>query len=388
MPSLLEKFRLSSFRDVVSRLKLIIFRYLFKEVLAALTAVTLVLVLLFLSNQLIRYLGYAAAGKIPANLLMQLMGFEIPYLLALLLPLGLYLGIILAYGRMYADSEIPVMQACGFGIRKLIRYTLAVTVLVATAVFVLVLWVNPWLATQKAQGLSQEHMIDSLQPGRFQIINGGNSVIYVEKIARNRVAANNIFVAQEKPNPSDPDSGNAWTVISADKAYQAKDNTNANFVVSADGNRYDGVPGHNAFKVIQFKKYAIRIPPTVVDERRVEQEAQPTTKLWRHYNRPLAAGELQWRLSMPLSVFILALLAIPLSRVRPRQGRFSHLLPAVLLYIIYVNLLFMARNWVDLKIVPVEFGMWWVHGMMFGLACILLFLQSRFSSRRAKGSLV
>ena len=89
----------------------IISRYLLKEVLASLLAVTIVLLLIFLSNQLVRYLSYAASGKIAAHLVVQLMGFEIPYLLALLLPLGLYLGIILAFGRLYADSEMAVLNA-------------------------------------------------------------------------------------------------------------------------------------------------------------------------------------------------------------------------------------------------------------------------------------
>ena len=62
---------------------------------------------------------------------------------------------------------------------------------------------------------------------------------------------------------------------------------------------------------------------------------------------PAAAAELQWRFALPISVLMLALLAIPLSHVRPRQGRYSHILPAILIYIVYMNLLFIARNWVE-----------------------------------------
>ena len=109
---------------------MIISRYLMKEIFSALLAVTLVLLLIFLSNQLVRYLSYAASGKIAANIVLQLLGFEIPYLLALLLPLGLYLGIILAYGRLYVDSEMPVLNACGLGLKRLVKIAFGVTIAV------------------------------------------------------------------------------------------------------------------------------------------------------------------------------------------------------------------------------------------------------------------
>src|SRR4051812_29662838 len=102
---------------------MIISRYLIKEVFYALLAVTLVLLLVFLSNQLVRYLGYAASGKVAANVLLQILGFEASFLLALLLPLGLYLGIISTYGRLYADNELRIMQASGFSTQKLAQIT-------------------------------------------------------------------------------------------------------------------------------------------------------------------------------------------------------------------------------------------------------------------------
>ena len=70
---------------------MIISRYLLKEVCITLLVVTFVLLLVFLSQELVRYLNYIAAGKLAVNMLLRLLGFEIPYLLALLLPLVLHL---------------------------------------------------------------------------------------------------------------------------------------------------------------------------------------------------------------------------------------------------------------------------------------------------------
>ncbi len=349
-----------------------------KEVVATLLAVTLIFLLIFLSNQLVRYLSYAAAGKIAASIVIRLMGFEIPYLLALLLPLGLYLGIILAYGRLYADSEMPVLNACGLSLKRVVVITSWVAVGVAVVVLVLMLWVNPQLAMQRDQNIAQNTIIDTLRPGRFQVINDGRWVVYVESIPRSRKQANNVFIAEAIKKP---EAGNntPWVVLSADKGYQEKDPvSHENFVVTSHGSRYEGTPGDNAYKVIQFEKYAVHIPTAGLSSARQAIEAIPSATLWYGYTNPEYAGELQWRLSMPISAMILMLMAIPLSRVRPRQGRYSHLVPAMLLYIIYVDLLFVARNWVDQKNVAIGVGLWWVHLVFLAVGGLLLMVQSDY----------
>lgn len=357
---------------------MIIFRYLIKEVLAALLGVTFVLLLIFLSNQLVRYLSYAASGKIASSILIQLMGFEIPYLLALLLPLGLYLGIILAFGRLYADSEMPILNACGVGVKRLLKIISLLSSSVAAIVLVLMLWVNPLIADQKGKQISQHNLLETLRPGRFQVIHDGRWVVYVEKISRDHKQASNLFIAEEvqKAAPEDPAS---WVVVSAAHGMQEVDPaTKDNFIVTAEGNRYEGMPGQNAFKVIEFQKYAMRVPVPDVSLTHQEQEAIPSEKLLADYHNSTSAAELQWRISVAISALVLSLLAVPLSQVRPRQGRYSSFLPAMLLYIIYINLLFVARNWVEQKSVPVLIGMWWVHLLMLSVAVILLFLQNNY----------
>jgi len=358
----------------------IISRYLIKEVVAALLAVTVVLLLIFLSNQLVRYLSYAASGKIAAHLVVQLMGYEIPYLLALLLPLSLYLGIILAYGRLYADSEMAVLNACGMGTKQLLQVTSMLAVVVTGIVVVLMLWINPVIARDKARGLAQNNILDTLRPGRFQVLGDGRRVVYVEKISRDRQHADNLFIAEEK-KPLPDDNNASWVVVSAAHGFQVKEpTTQEKFIVSTDGYRYEGIPGRNEYKIIQFKQYSVRAPAPISNVR-LEQEAIPTAKLWADYANPTSAAELQWRLSMPLSVLVLMLLALPFSHIRPRQGRYINLLPAVLVYIIYVNLLFVSRNWVEIKMVPIFLGMWWVHLTILAVAILFVFMQHRYQLR-------
>lgn len=362
---------------------MIISRYLTKEVLGTLLAVTLVLLLVFLSQQLVRYLSYAASGKLGANILFQLMGFEIPYLLALLLPLGLYLGILLAYSRMYADNEMTVLHACGFSINRLVVITSSFTVVLALIVLVLTLWVNPWLAAQKdqliAQSISTDNILDTLMPGRFQVSSDGRRVLYVERINRSRKQATNIFIA-DQGKPIEDGNVSSWTVVSAEHGSQMRDpESQDHFVVATDGFRYEGVPGQNDFKIIQFKKYAARMPQPIMTSKRQQEESVATRTLLKNYHDSESAAEVQWRFSMPISVLMLGLLAIPLSHIRPRRGRYSQLLPALLIYIVYVNTLFIARAWVEQKTLPIGLGMWWVHSIVFIIAGLLLLSQAGFS---------
>lgn len=361
---------------------MIINRYLNKEILSTLFAVTLILMLVFLSQQTVRYLGYAASGKIASNILLPLLGFEIPYLLVLLLPLGLYLGMFLVYSRLYADSEMFVLNASGCGSGQLMRATIPLTLLVAAIVMALSLWVNPWIASQKgkliAKGMTEENILKTLMPGRFHVSSDGRRVIYVESISQRHKQAENLFIAEEKKPTKE--QANNWSseqlnqvIISAVQGSPFYDKAlKEHFVVAANGYRYEGVPGQNEYKIIQFKKYAVHIPDATFESDRELQEGVPTLRLWKNYSKPTYAAELQWRCSLAIAPLLLALLVFPLSRVKPRQGRYLMAIPALLIYTLYINLLFVARHWVELGTLPAYLGMWWVHAVFFVAALVLL----------------
>ena len=359
---------------------MIISRYLIKEVCYALFAITLVLLLVFLCNQLVRFLSYAASGKIAANVLLQVMGFEISFLLALLLPLGLYLAIIATYSRLYADNELGVMHSSGLSTQKLVYFTTRLALVVMAIVMILTLWINPYIARQKdkliSQGVASGNVINNLMPGRFQLSGDENRVFYVESIARNHQQAHNLFIAEKKKIT--PEGVNPWTVLSAEEGYQMVDPASKDkFVVAVNGYRYEGTPGQKAYKIIQFSKYAVRLPDQDIEVAHQAQAVIPTTVLWQHYfDNPRNASELQWRLSMPLSALLLALLAVSLSYVRPRQSRYAHVLPAILIYIIYVELLFTARDWIEQKTLPISLGLWWVHGVLIVFIVMAFLWQS------------
>ena len=198
---------------------MIITRYLTREVSTALLGVVTVLLLAFLSQQVVRYLNYVAVGKIPTTVLLQLVSFEIPYLLALLLPLSLYLGILLAYGRMHADNEMSILQLSGFDDRRLLRLTGMIALTVAGIIFLLMLWINPLISAKRQQIMQSDeatlHLIQTLIPGRFQVSPDGKHVMYVEKLSRDHQRASNVFIAKKKKKTSE--SPAIWAVVSAEE---------------------------------------------------------------------------------------------------------------------------------------------------------------------------
>lgn len=360
---------------------MIIKRYLTKEVVMSMMAVIAVLMLAFVSQQIVRYLNFVAIGKIATSVLLELVSFEIPYLLGILLPLALFLGILLAYGRMYADQEMAILNMSGFGDRQLRRLTLTLAFFIAGIVLVLMLWINPWISLKRQAVMKSDeatlHMIETLMPGRFQVSPNGNHVMYVESLSRDHKRAQNVFIAEQKKVPDQPDK-NQWMLIVAEQGYQTHlKHVPDPFFVTEDGFRYEGTPGQNDYKIIKYKTYAIRIPQTDVRIIHPENEAMSVSALWENYHTPKLAAELQWRISVAVSVIVLALLAVPLSKVQPRKSRFLILLPAIILYIVYFNLLIVARHWVERAPDVSGLGMAWVHLGMFALAMILITWRSR-----------
>lgn len=359
---------------------MIISRYLSREIINALVVVTTILLAAFICQQVVRYLNYVAIGKIPTGILLKLVSFEIPYLLALLLPLGLYVGILLSFGRLYADNEMAILQLCGYGHQRVMRVTGIIALLISAVVLFLMLWINPWISAKRQQVMASDeatvHLIQTIMPGRFQVSADGSHVMYVEKLSRDRQRAENVFMAQKK-NSADA-LQNTWMLVLANEGYQIKDpDSHDQLFVTTNGYRYEGAPGQNDYKIIQYKKYAVRILQNDMHINHQEVEILSTLQLWQDYSNAKYAAELQWRFSIAISAFLLALLAVPLSRVAPRESRYLMLVPAVLIYIIYVHLLFIARHWVEQGMMPVNIGMWWVHAVLLFFIIILGFLHSR-----------
>ncbi|CAN5367970.1 LPS export ABC transporter permease LptF [soil metagenome] len=349
---------------------MLIFRYISKEIIATLTAVTAILVVILLCNQFIRYISAAAVGKFAAGMILQLMLLQVPHLLSLLLPLGLFLGILLVFGRLYADSEMTVLAACGVSKLKLLQMLMILASALAIIVAILSFWIIPRIANYSNQLLVEARsapMVEKMLPGRFLASNEGRRVYYVEKMSRDHQQLRNIFVA-EQPVDNKVD---VWTIVSAATGYQTVEpKSGEHYMVIVNGYDYQGEAGSKEYKVVRFNKAFLQIASQAVSTS-TDQDAKTTWDLVLAMKNPRDMAELQWRISLPLSVLLLGFLALPLSYVKPRQGRYIQLLPAILIYIFYANMMFVSRDWLEEGKISPMLGLWWLHASLFGVGILI-----------------
>ncbi|EQM67856.1 lipopolysaccharide export system permease protein [Pseudomonas alcaligenes] len=364
---------------------MIVFRYLSREVLVTLSAVSAVLLVIIMSGRFIKYLAQAAQGVLDPGVLFLIMGFRLPGFLELILPLGLFLGFLLAYGRLYLDSEMTVLAATGMSQQRLMAYSLAPATLVALLVAWLSLGLAPQGVAQVARILNEQDALtefDTLVPGRFQTMKNGTRVTYTESLSADRGELGGVFISEKRLSQNNKERGIG--VLVAEKGSQVIHKDGSRYLILENGYRYDGNPGKADYRAIKYETYGILLPKPEISGEIGEREAIPTSELIGSDN-PRYQAELQWRLSIPLLVFVVTLLAVPLSRVNPRQGRFLKLLPAILLYMAYLSLLIAARGQLDKGKIPMALGLWWVHGMFLLVGLSLLYwepMRLKWAARR------
>ncbi len=174
--------------------------------------------------------------------------------------------------------------------------------------------------------------------------------------------------------------GNGVVVIVAARGERRVEADGQLTFVLYDGRRYEGVPGERNFRIVEFAEHGM--PVRLVERSGGEQPVETKTlAALAGSPDPADRAELQWRISSPLSLFVLALLAVPLSRSRPREGRYARLGVGILVYITYLNLLSIARAWVEREQVPDWLGVWWVHVLLGVLGFVLLARQSGWFTR-------
>ena len=361
----------------------IIARYITKEIVTTFCVVTIVLLLIVLSNRFVHYLAKAATGELPISVVFNIVGLYIPELLSYLIPLGLFVAILFAFGRLYVDSEMTVFAACGISTQYIIRLTLTIASIIMLLTALLTLWIVPKVAEIREQVMSEGEtfgVMQSLLPERFQTFSDGSLVFYIEGAAAKKDdSLKGIFIAERPSQPGSTERG--WTLITAEEAQiKREDNDESFYLVLRKGQRYQGLPGTANYTVISFDEYGRAIPNNN------EQKPSDTLRLVNtttllNSDLPQDAAELQWRLSLPISVIILALIAVPLARVRTRQDRFARFLPAIVIYIIYYNLFTISRRWVAAGVIPSYLGVWWVHGLFLCVALVLIAKETHWFKR-------
>ncbi len=357
-------------------MKRILDRYVFREIALSWLGVTLVLLMILLTNQFARVLGDVAKGKLPKNAAFDVIGLSAAQYLTILVPIGLFLAVMLALGRLYRDSEMPAMMACRVGPSGIYRPLLWLLVPLALGVAWLSLEGTPQ-ALSTIERISAEARreadLNSIEPGRFTVFGPDRAVVYGERVTPEGFMES-VFLERRI-------EGDVVEVVVAKRGEQVEsDDPNTRLLVLHEGRRYEGVPGTAQFRVVEFAEHGIPYRLPSLRRAELKPRAMRFADLASSGNLEHIA-ERQWRLSVPVSTILLALLAVPLARSRPREGRYGRIAIGLLVFIIYFNLLSAAKAWVEEGSISPIPGVWWVHGGMLLLTLLLLALQNGWHRR-------
>ena len=336
--------------------------------IASASAVTLVLVLILLTNEGAHVLSRAADNQYPHDVVFALIGLGALQHLPILVPIGLLLGMVMAFGRLYHDSEMTAALACGVGMARIYAPVISVGLVVAGVLAWLSLSVGPASMARVLALRNEAVHAGQLQPvpaGRFRSFGGGGTVVYAQETLPDGTLGN-VFVERDR-------AGRVEVALAQRARHEVSADGQNLTITLFDGERVEGVPGSAQYRIIRkFAQLTIPVQLPPLRDAAADLDAAPTRELIGAAALDSQA-QLQWRIALPVMCLVLAVLAVPLSHLRPRRGRLSRVWLAVLLFILYFNLLSAGRVAIEHGTLPAAAGLWWTHAVV--VITVLLITQ-------------
>lgn len=364
------------------------FVHVLREVLLAVTGVSVILLLLLVTNQVAFALRKAAEGDVPSSVVFELVRLSVGENSVIVLPIALLLGILIALGRLYHDSEMAAAQACGLGNRQIYGPTLLVTAVAAG--------LSGWIAFSagpEAARRSYEIRLEALRTamtrglsaGQFRSLGGGAVLHFRERGADGELRE--VFFQRPVRTREGDESirpGTLEIIVARRASYSLSADGNLYTVTLRDGRRHEGVPGQGAWRNLGFAELVlpIPVPDQAQNYRRPADMLRTGELLAEPSNRNL--GELHWRIASVIIPVVLGLLAVPLARLRPRQGRYARVGWGVLLFALYTNVLIAGRTMLERGRIPAWLGLWWVHVLVVVVALALMFAPTWIHRARVR----
>ena len=354
-----------------------------REIFKTSAATVLVLYVIFISNALGRELADVADGDVPLQALWVVMLSQSVNIISMLLPIGIFFSIIFTFGRMYKDHEIVVMNSCGMGYRDFYKPVAIVVLpmLLLSGYFSLVL--NAQIQGQALAAIDEganDQEFSLIKPAQFNQAGSSDGVFYMESISDDKLELQEVILSQ---------TGLDGMTIELARSGRQKvdDETGDLFLVIGPGQRVEGVAGQKNLKFLDYEQHGILIQKKNKSaDTHIHSIENNVAALWSS-RRMSDRVELQWRIAIPMVLVTLAIVAVPLSHISPRQGRFGKVGYALLVYFVYLNLLVTTRAQLEAGVVPMVINFWWVHLLFIAFSAVLLYRRNKgFLFRKAKPS--
>jgi len=339
-------------------------RYITVEIRRLVMVIVGFLVVMFASYSAQRYLTDAANGTLALQVVFDVVCYKVLIALEMLLPVGLYVATAMALGQLYTDSEITAIFAAGASPVRLYKAVMLLAIPLAVVVTLLSLYGRPW-AYGNIYRLEQQSQsvldVSHLQANKFNVNGSGRMVMasridpashqLTDALIYSRSGKNTNLYRAHSVVVTDPSPTSPTVNLKNGTAY----------VLDREGTQ-DNMQNYHSLN-IALKPF--------IESLEVRRKSAPVAEL-RQSSDPADKAELQWRESRGVSTLLMVLLSIPLSRTKPRQGRYATLLPLTLLFTAIFYGGNVCRTLVANGSLPAIPGVWLVPlAMLIGLAfCI------------------
>ena len=352
-------------------------RALRRELRSTAGAVFTTLFTITITIMLIRILGQAAGGKVASQDVLALIGFAALTVLPVLLINTGFIAVLLVVTRSYQDSEMVVWFTSGLSLSRWIRPVLGFGAPIVLLTALLSFVVTPWAHRQSSEfreRFEKREDIAKVSPGKFQESASADRVFFVEGVNGDAGRVRNIFVnsvANGRPSVVVANEGKMEFNAGGDK-----------FLVLSKGRRYDGVPNQSDFQIMEFERYGVLVGRNA--QVATGEKSARTLPLAQLIAAPTGAnsGELLWRIALPLMSLLLLLVAIPLGFVNPRGGRSSNVLIALLLYVVYSNMISVFQAGVVQGRLSLPLAWWPMHLVILSMVTALFLWRLNTNSAR------
>ena len=357
---------------------MILRRYIHREIAEKLGWIIGLLLLIITSNRFVRYLADAAAGTFPTDLVFQALLMKMLTTLPKLMPIAVFLAVILGLSRLARDKELTAVSVSGGARRVELVSVLQFAFMFSLIVFATSFYISPW-AAQNTEELraraEQESETAGIGAGKFTEMSKGEQVIYIEQTSGDGNRMDNVFLQARQ--------GLKTSVINSSSArYGKMASFGDKFILFEDGRRYTGASDSLDYRITRYRTYGVLVEQEDEASEYVKLESLPTAILLGSDN-PKHEAELQWRLSFVISSLLLPALAVALSRYSFSEQKYLSAFVAVLVYVIYSNMLGIAKTLLKRDEIPGHIGLWWVHLALLALI-ILAFQFPKFRMRIKK----
>ncbi len=353
-------------------------RYLFREFTQSFLATLIVLLVVSLGGVMADLLGNIAEGRLPAGLLISQLSLQLLNYLPLVLPLALMLGLLLAFARLYRDSEMPVLSSIGVGPRRLLRPLLMLVLPVVALVGALSLWLGPWAdrtSERMIEHANRSLVVAGLDAGKFTVLPNG-SVIYVGGVSADGTRLQRVFVQRQEDGRLD--------VVTARTGEMFFEGQRDRYLRLDEGFRVEGpLDAGRDYNLMRYASNEFALPDRADIREETDPELLPTLALLRD-KRPDANAQLHARITPPLLALAFALMTLPLARSSPRQARYGRIMLGFLAYLAGMNLMFVGTQALSDSRIPAMLGLWWLSLPLLVLGAWLYLRDGRMTRSRVK----